>query len=144
MPSTPAAKATHDHDHPHHERAAATAGVAHGMLAIPAAAADGPKREVLVLVDRPELKLATIILREGTVLPEHSAPVPVTIQLLEGAGTARFGDNEERMHASKLLLLEADEAHTIVPDAGTTTVLLVHYLRAVQATGKAASDPHGQ
>lgn len=135
----PATSAAHDHDAHHH----VTDGAIHGMVAVPAVAAEGPKREVRVLVDRPELKLAMIILRAGTELPEHSAPVPVTIQLLEGAGTALFGNEEERMQASKVLLLEADEPHTIRPDAGTTMVLLVHYIRGAQTQANSASDHHG-
>jgi quercetin dioxygenase-like cupin family protein len=142
-PAAPA-KPANDHNAHHHEHAvpAASSDMAHGMVALPPALLEGPKREVLVLVDRPELKLATIILRAGTALPKHNAPVPVTIQLLEGSGTAFFGANEERMHASKVLLLEADEAHAIVPDEGTTMVLLLHYLRGAGADAHDTSDHH--
>ncbi|MBL9015792.1 MAG: hypothetical protein JNL83_16525, partial [Myxococcales bacterium] len=52
---------------------------------VPATAGAGQPREMKVLVDEPALKLVTIVLRGGTLLPEHQTAVPVTIQALHGA-----------------------------------------------------------
>lgn len=95
---------------------------------LPVSVGPGDPREVRFLVDQPALKLATIVLRQGTVLPEHHAPVPVTIQALEGTGTVTAGGERFRIGREQALLLGPNVAHTVYPDTGTDLVLLVHYL----------------
>lgn len=103
-------------------------GAAARAVALPIAAGPGEPREVHVLVDEPALKLVTIVLRRGTVLPEHRSPVPVTIQALEGAGTVSAGGERLRIDAGNAVVLHPGVPHSVEPEAGTDLVLLVHHL----------------
>ena len=94
----------------------------------PVPAGPGEPREVRVLVDEPALKLASIVLRQGTVLPEHHAPVPVTIQALQGTGTVLAAGERFGIDTAHAVVLGPNVPHTVEPDAGTDLVLLVHYL----------------
>jgi len=92
-------------------------------------AGDGPGKEVTVLLDESHLKLAVLTLRQGTVLPPHSAPVPTTIQVLQGAGVIHVDGKPIRVAEGELLPLRAGADHDVRPDEGGDMVLLVHYLR---------------
>lgn len=98
-------------------------------LTIPASTSSGPDREVTVVLDAPHLKVVAIALRRGTVLPEHTAPVPVVIQAASGAGTAVLGDQRVRLDGSHPLSLAPGVPHAVEPDAGTDMTLLVFHLR---------------
>lgn len=98
------------------------------VVELPPPPGAGKPREVRVLVDEPALKLASIVLRQGTVLPEHRSPVPVTIQALQGAGTVVAGSERLRIDATHAAVLAADVPHAVEPDAGADLVLLVHHL----------------
>lgn len=74
------------------------------------------------------MKLVTIVLRKGTVLPEHRSPVPVTIQALQGAGTVTAGAERFRIDSTHAVVLAPNVPHAVEPDAGTDLVLLVHHL----------------
>ena len=103
-------------------------GPAARVLELPATAGEGQPREVQVLLDEPALKLVTIVLRQGTLLPEHHAPVPVMIQALDGAGTVIAGAERLRIDPTHPVVLAPDVPHAVEPDAGTDLVLLVHHL----------------
>jgi quercetin dioxygenase-like cupin family protein len=103
-------------------------GVPVRAVEFPASAGTGQPKELHVLVDEPALKLVTIVLRQGTVLPEHHAPMPVTIQALQGAGTVIAGATRLRLDPTHAVVLAAKVPHAIEPDAGTDLVLLVHHL----------------
>lgn len=98
-------------------------------LTLPAPNPAGPDREVTVVLDAPHLKVVSIALRRGTVLPEHTAPVPVVIQAATGAGTAVLGDQRVRLDATHAVTLAPDLPHAVEPDAGTDMTLLVLHLR---------------
>lgn len=126
----PAATATH--------APALLTGAAQRLVELPPAASAGPPRQVQVLVDEPALKLATIVLRQGTVLPTHQSAVPVTIVALHGAGTVVAGTERLRLDPAHAVMLAAGVPHAVEPDATADLVLLVHHL------GQAASPaPHG-
>lgn len=103
-------------------------GPAARAVELPASVGPGEPREVRFLVDEPALKLATIVLRQGTVLAEHHAPVPVTIQALQGTGTVTAAGERFRIDREHALVLGPNVAHTVYPETGTDLVLLVHYL----------------
>jgi quercetin dioxygenase-like cupin family protein len=103
-------------------------GAAVRTVELPAGAGTGQPREVRVLVDEPALKLVTIVLRGGTLLPEHHAEVPVLIQVLHGAGTVTAGGQQHRLDPTHSLVLAAKVPHAVAPDAATDLVLLVHHL----------------
>lgn len=99
-----------------------------GPLALPVDGGSGEPREVRVLFDDPAGKVATIVLRDGTVLPEHHADVPVTIVALAGAGTVVSGEARLALDGTHAVVLAAGAPHAVEPAAGTTLVLLVHHL----------------
>ena len=103
-------------------------GPAARVVELPAAAGSGDPREVRVLVDEPALKLVTIILRQGTTLPEHHSRVPVVIQALQGAGTVTAGTEQLRVDPAHAVLLAPNVPHAVAPDDGTDLVLLVQHL----------------
>jgi quercetin dioxygenase-like cupin family protein len=102
-------------------------GPAARAVELPTAAGPGQPREVRVLVDEPALKLVTIILRQGTALPEHHSPVPVVIQALQGVGTVTAGSEHFRLDPAHAVLLAPNVPHAVTPDDGTDLVLLVQH-----------------
>ncbi|WP_437763808.1 hypothetical protein WMF27_38950 [Sorangium sp. So ce281] len=132
-----AAHPAHDaHAHDEHTRAAqapASGASAEGArvdpLTIPREAGPGAPREVKVLLDNPFMKVVVITLRAGTVLPMHTAPVPVTIQAIAGAGTVRADGSDSRIDREHLVALSPGVPHEVTPDAKTDLVLLVQQMR---------------
>jgi len=102
-------------------------GPAARVVELPATAGAGQPREVHVLVDEPALKVVTITLRQGTVLPEHNSSVPVTIQALQGAGTVTAGSEQLRIDPAHAVVLAPKVPHAVTPDQGTDLVLLVQH-----------------
>lgn len=119
---------------PHHP--ARLGGPAARVVDLPGPPATGEPREVRVIVDEPALKLATIVLRGGTVLPPHDAKVPVTIIALQGSGTLVAGTERLRLDPTHAVVLAPNVQHAVEPDAGTDLVLIVHHL------GRSAGDHH--
>ena len=95
-------------------------------IELPGVPGEGSPREVRVLVDEPSLKVLTIVLRAGTVLPEHVVPAPVTITALEGSGTVLAGGERLRLDATHAVSLAPGVPHEVEPDAETDLVLMVH------------------
>ncbi len=110
----------------HH--AAALGGPPSRIVELPATPGAGEPREVRVLVDEPALKLASIVLRGGTVLATHHSEVPVTIMALQGSGTVVAGAERLRLDATHAVVLAPNVPHAVEPDTGTDLVLLVHHL----------------
>lgn len=109
-------------------QAPALGGPSARVVDFPSTVGPGQPREARVLVDEPALKLVTIVLRQGTLLPEHSAPIPVTIQALQGAGTVLVGNERLRIDPTHAVVLAASVSHAVQPDPGADLVLLVHHL----------------
>lgn len=102
------------------------------IIELPRVAGDGIGKEVSVLLDERHLKLATIALRDGTPLPPHSAPVPVTIQVLAGEGVIHVGGKPVSVTRGSMVSLVAGEEHAVVTKEGGDMLLLVHYLRGAK------------
>jgi quercetin dioxygenase-like cupin family protein len=100
------------------------------VVLLPGAIGAGEPKVVSMLVDDAALKLATIVLRKGTVLPSHSGPTPVTIVALQGAGTVVTDTERVRVDATHAVYLAPGVPHAVEPDAGTDLVLLVHHLKS--------------
>ena len=113
------------------------------VVELPRSVGSGDAKEVSILLDESHLKLATIALRQGTNLTSHSAPVPVTIQVLEGEGIIHIGGKP--VHASKgtVVSLAAGEEHDVVPEPGSAMLLLVHYLRTGRGKETPPTEGHG-
>lgn len=116
------------------EHAAATppggalGGPASRTVDLPGAPGAGAPREARVLVDEPALKLASIVLRAGTVLPTHTSDVPVTITALRGSGAVVVGAERLPLDATHAVVLAPNVPHAVEPATGTDLVLLVHHL----------------
>ena len=98
------------------------------IVELPGPPGVGLPREVRVLVDEPALKLASIVLRAGTVLPTHHSEVPVTITAIHGSGTVVAGAERLRLDPTHAVVLAPNVPHSVEPDTGTDLVLLVHHL----------------
>ncbi len=81
-----------------------------------------------MIVDEPALKLVSIVLRNGTELPEHHAAVPVTIQSLSGSGTVVAGKERLKLDPGHAVVLAPNVPHAVIPEPGKDLVLLVHHL----------------
>ncbi len=110
----------------HHS--ATLSGPPRRTVEFPTTAIPGEPREVRVLIDEPALKLASIVLRGGTVLPTHHSEVPVTIMALAGSGTVVAGSERLRLDSTHAVVLAPNVAHSVEPDSGTDLVVVVHHL----------------
>ena len=111
-------------------------------VSVPTEIGEGEGKEVKVLVDADHLKLATIILRDGTSLPTHSTPVPATIQVLEGDGVIHVLGKPVAVEKGSVVVLAAGEEHDVVPRPESDMLLLVHYLRTAKADGHSGHGAH--
>ncbi len=100
------------------------------VFEIPQSIGNGEGREVSVLLDARHLKLATVVLRDGSILPSHRAKVPATILVLAGDGVLHVGGEVVPLSRGTLVALAANEEHDVEPRPGGDMILLVHYLRA--------------
>lgn len=107
---------------------------------VPTQIGEGEGQEVTVLLDDEHLKLATITLRAGTALPTHSAPVPATIQVVEGEGIIHVSGEPVPVQKGSIVVLAAGQEHDVVPAEESDMLVLVHYLRG---TGKGGHDEAG-
>ena len=103
-------------------------GPAAQTVALPGVPGPGDPREAKIVLDRPGAKVATIVLRGGTVLPTHEAPVAVTIVALSGTGTVVAGDQRLPLDGGHAVALAPGVPHAVEPTPGTDLVLLVHHL----------------
>ena len=101
----------------------------HHAVNLPNTAGEGAAKQVTIQLDEGPLKLATIALRDGTELPPHTAPVPVTIHVLEGTGVIHVGTEALDVVRGSVVLLPAHADHDVIPAPGTDMLLLVHYMR---------------
>ena len=111
-----------------HHHAASVGAPDSRVVELPGQPGTGEPRQVRVLVDEPALKLASMVLRGGTVLPTHDSAVPVTIVALQGSGTVVAGSERLRLDATHAVVLAPGVPHAVEPDQGTDLVLLVHHL----------------
>lgn len=98
------------------------------VFELPSVTGSDKPKEARVVADAPAVKIATIVLRSGTVLAEHSSPVAATIVALSGSGVVVVGTERLRVDAAHAVLLAPGAPHAVEPDAGTDLVLLVHHL----------------
>lgn len=90
--------------------------------------AEGAPKEVAVIADLPAVKIVAITLRAGTTLPEHTAPVPVTIQAAHGAATLTVAGATTPLAQGAFVVLDANTPHTVTPiDTAPVTVLVHHH-----------------
>jgi quercetin dioxygenase-like cupin family protein len=99
-------------------------------VALPAPSSNAQRVESRVLLQTPHLKLVSIVVPKGTVLPAHSAPNQVSIQALSGAGEVRFAGRSERVDGTHMVVLAPGVEHEARAAADADLVLLVHHMLA--------------
>ena len=109
--------------------AAAVAAPPKGLhpVAVVTPAAEGSAKEIVVLADLPAVKIVAITLRAGTVLPDHSAPVPVTIQAAFGAATLTVDGVSTPLGQGAFVVLDANTTHKVTPVDNSPVTVLVHH-----------------
>jgi len=97
-------------------------------ITVAAPSAEGAPKEVTVIADLPAVKIVAITLRAGTTLPEHAAPVPVTIQAAHGAATLTVAGATTPLAPGAFVVLDANTPHAVTPiDTAPVTVLVHHH-----------------
>lgn len=117
---------TADHHEAHHTPTA-DAGPPARVVDLTPPTGTAPK-EVKVLVDVPALKLASLTLRGGTVLPEHDGDMPVMIVAQSGKGVVVANGERIAVDADHAVFLQPKVRHAVEPEPGTDLVLLVYHL----------------
>lgn len=86
---------------------------------------EGKDRQVDVLFEGPRRKLIQITLRNGAILARHSAPVPISIQCVAGAGTLFVGEERENvaLQPGVLVTVEPGVVHEIKPNPAASVLL---------------------
>lgn len=96
-------------------------------LSVAAPSADGAPKEVAVLADLPAVKIVAITLRAGTPLPQHSAPVPVTLEAAYGTATVTVGGQTTPLGGGAVVVLDAHVPHAVTPTGADPVLVLVHH-----------------
>ena len=103
-------------------------GPGYHEVTIATVAGSGEAVESKVVLETPHLKLASVILRQGATLPEHSSSMQVSIQAVVGAGTVKLADGKTlRVELGKMVVLAPNMVHAVVADEKTDLILLVHH-----------------
>jgi quercetin dioxygenase-like cupin family protein len=102
------------------------------VVTVPLTAGAGVRQETKILVETAHLKLASVTLRQGAVLEEHSSPMPVTIQVISGRGVVTMEGASEVIAAGAVLVLAPGMKHVVRPEAASDMILLVHHLKSPQ------------
>lgn len=100
------------------------------MIILPHSIDEGKDREVRVLLADRWRKLVLIQLRRGTLLSDHSARFPITIQTLAGAGTLRIGSVEHALTPGVLVPVDAHAVHNVQGDPAVA--ILVTFFRQTE------------
>jgi quercetin dioxygenase-like cupin family protein len=109
---------------------AAFSGPPASLVSFPNPAASSKALDMNLIVDDPSLAVAIVTLRNGTRLPEHVRPFPVTIQAHSGSGTVTAGEQTFELAAGQVVVLAPHVPHMIQPKGKEPMVLVVHQLRA--------------
>jgi quercetin dioxygenase-like cupin family protein len=73
----------------------------------------GDRNAKTLYKDAADLRIVLTVLKSGAVLAKHSAPGPVTIQILEGRGRLQAGDQDHDLQRGSLVALERNEEHSL-------------------------------
>ena len=107
-----------------------------GALILPGEINDGKDREVQTLLADRWRKLVVIHVRHGSLLADHSAKVPITIQTLAGRGRLRVAGEEHLLVPGVLVPVDAEVIHSV--EGEPDVAILVSFFR--QAGGSGESD----
>ncbi len=116
------------HGQPPHHHEPATGG-SHLAFELPPWTNEGPPREVQVLAEDSQVKVAALALRRGTPLPTHAVAERVSIQVVAGRGDLTTGSSTAEVAPGSFVLLGPEVPHAMAPSGDGLVVLLVHYLK---------------
>jgi len=87
----------------------------------------GAKPIARTLLNQMGIRVLLLCVRKGQIVPEHTAPGPITVQALTGHTTFYDGETAVDMKPGALLLLEAGRPHRleVKEDATEDATLLV-------------------
>ena len=102
------------------------------MITLPSDIGTGKDREVQTLLADAWRKLVLISLRNGALLADHSARVPITIQAVLGKGTLRVGESVFALSPGSIVPVDAHAEHNV--QAEPEIALLVTFFRQTEDT----------
>jgi quercetin dioxygenase-like cupin family protein len=102
------------------------------MITLPCDMGTGKDREVQTLLADAWRKLVLIRLRNGALLADHSAKVPITIQTVVGKGTLRVGDDVFALSPGTIVPVDAHAQHNV--QAEPEVAILVTFFRQAGET----------
>lgn len=101
-------------------------------IELPREMGPGKDREVQTLLADTWRKLVLIRLRNGALLADHSARVPITIQAVIGKGTLRVGNDVFALSPGVIVSVDAHAEHNV--QAEPEVALLVTFFRQAGGT----------
>ena len=99
-------------------------------IVLPAEVGAGKEREIQTLLADLWRKLVLIRLRNGALLADHSAQVPITIQALLGQGTLNVAGRAYRLAPNVIVPVDAHVVHNV--QAEPELAILVTFFRQPQ------------
>ena len=87
--------------------------IEHVQAAEPAAQT---RRTARTLVKNGPLRVTLILMHAGGEIAEHTAPGPITVQVLRGSIRFRVEDNEQRIDAGQIISLGGGVLHSVAAD----------------------------
>lgn len=103
-------------------------------IALPNTIVPGKPREVQTLLADQWRKLVLIHLRQGALLADHSARVPIIVHALIGAGTLRVGNEEYALAPGVIVPVDAHVVHNVQAEPDLT--ILVTFFRQPEQAGE--------
>ena len=102
-------------------------------IILPREIGEGKDREIQNLLADRWRKLVVIRLRRGSLLADHSARFPITIQTLAGKGMLRLGKEEHALVPGVLVPVDAHVIHNVQGDPDV--MILVTFFRQPESQG---------
>ena len=106
----------------------------YAAIVLPRTIAQGKPREVQTLFADQWRKLVLIHLRQGALLADHSARVPITVQTIVGAGILRVGSHEYVLTPGVIVPIDAHVLHNV--QANPEITILVTFFRQPEQEGE--------
>jgi quercetin dioxygenase-like cupin family protein len=97
-------------------------------VTLPRPAGADARKTPEVLLETAHLKLVSIVVPNGGVLPAHSAPSQVSIQALSGSGELIVAGQAQRIDATHMIVLAPGVEHEVRAAKGADLVLLIHHV----------------
>lgn len=86
------------------------------------------KRRAELLVKSDTLRVVLITALDGSVLKEHNAPGPITIQVIEGSFDLKFGDDVRAMNQGDIAIVAPGVMHEVECTADGAFLLTIAHL----------------